>query len=748
MILYYPIKNRDDIEYDCSGTEPAYNGIKNANFPTTPYDSLSVNTDRTSVPVAVYHVSSKNSLITIEPNSAFTLPNEFTISFWVYKKKPMSGKEYIFRSTSLGAPIDDFSIYVDTNMNLKVEYGALVSRSLLLQSEKWTFVSVRLGEMEISGNSFKALLLETTTVPVIGTVGSAVIPSKTSSTYGGTTTPVSAVSFTNKKWTLLDNLEGIVSEFRVWDKVLTSEELKNVSTSPILIKTGTEENPHSEFNVEDIREVQTTGYDNNREYIHSKSVSTLSSHMENILDDSFPLFVKNEFFGLNSEENKETASRNTYPNGTLVNTSYATSPKPYTYQEILEEGKTYFVRCSVRVSSDECNKIVVFTDEFTDEPEIEKINPTANINLEISGLVKGGADGKLSIGHIYDTQEKGRELTVSEVLVVDLTTTGIEKFLDDLGIIDWADKENWANNTFKDLHPNNTSGYKNIQNGEDTQIEEEVSITLYPETATHSVSRRRNYTIENIATDKFTTEKTKTGGTSLILEAITKDLADVLLYASIQIKNTDSSSIVVKLVAKSGTTILGDSTPGWTHQETIPANTTKTLSILVKEGWAKGSQVKNISSIEVISSSNFSYGEFILCDLTNNGIEYWLDANNYYTATTSSYVNTLEKKSLWCDKFLTFDKFTSDKASYNMVSPYYLTTTEVAKIGATTDKVGYYDAMDKMTEDDGNTDIILKEDVPNFSLFHSFGNSTDPFGTTPLKGVGVFANTIKEIKDI
>ena len=103
---------------------------------------------------------------------------------------------------------------------------------------------------------------------------------------------------------------------------------------------------------------------------------------------------------------------------------------------------------------------------------------------------------------------------------------------------------------------------------------------------------------------------------------------------------------------------------------------------------------------------------------------------------------------MWCDKFLTTDKFTSDKASYNMVSPYYLTTTEVAKIEATTDKVDYYDAMDKMTEDDGNTDIILKEDIPNFSLFHSFGNSTDPFGTTPLKGVGVFANTIKEIKDI
>ena len=210
MILYYPIKDKESVEYDCSGTEPAYNGIKNANFPTTPYDSLSVNTDRTSVPVAVYHVSSKNSLITIEPNSAFTLPSdEFTISFWVYKKKPISGKEYIFRSTSLGALTDDFSIYVDTNMNLKVEYGASVSRSLLLQSEKWTFVSVRLGEMEISGNSFKALLLETTTVPVVGAVGSAVIPSETLSTYVDITDSIPTIPFTNKKWTLLDNLEEI-----------------------------------------------------------------------------------------------------------------------------------------------------------------------------------------------------------------------------------------------------------------------------------------------------------------------------------------------------------------------------------------------------------------------------------------------------------------------------------------------------------------------------------------------------------
>jgi len=760
MILYYPLSAKTDLEYDCSGGETLNNGVR-IGFPTGgPFDSLSTNRDKTSVPVASYYTFTGSSRINLE--DPIIIPEDFTISFWVRKTNTSTRNEYIFKSSG-----QVLSIFIDTSSDLNVVYSSTITRKIPIQIGKWTLVVIRKGNVEISKQSTTetkdVLFIETTTVSGAGNFEpfSTVL----SSSFGGSGMPEitrlnddikielntsmalpSTVSFSTlptSTYSMLESFSGNLSEFRIWNKILTTEELNNLARTAFIIKNvGSGEDVEMEFMAEDIREVENnTGYNRN-DFIHSKSVSALSAHMENIYDDKFDMKISNESFPLSDTvKHIPLNSYNTYNSGTntITNISSGNPFDPYSYQEILKQGNKYFVRVTVSVSSSDCIGISIYS-SISDKKT--QPDPTINTEYTIHTMIEGGENGKLCISHNYSNHIAGREMMIKEILIIEMTDSGIENLIEEFGISDAADKINWGKIVFKDEFPE-------LLPANNYQTEKDVSITLFPLNREHAVSRRKKYIIENIATNKIGAKSTSN---NLILHSFSGDTSDLLIYASVRVINNSSSNISVSMLAKSGTLTVGEQDPGWNDTKTILKNGgTAILSILVKEGWGKGlSNTRTITSIELSSASIFSYDETVISNLSSNGVEYWLDTMNFITNVSypinKRVVNTLEKKVLWCDKFISFNKFTDDIVEYNMLSPHYTLISEAEKLTPITDNNSYYSYLDEMTE--GDDGVVLENDIPNFSFIHSFGNSSNPFGSTSLKGVGVFANTIKEIKDV
>ena len=747
MILYYPISENGNTEYDCSGTEEVNDGGR-TNFPSS-FDSLKTRINRTIVPVSVYHTFTGSSTITT--NRPFDLPEEFTISFWIKRDTPITRTEYIFRSID-----NTFSIFLDTNSRINVSHSSGPSAQKLITLNRWTFITIRQGTVKFSSQDKKVLFIETTTMPDDLDIISPIL----SSSLGGTGFPSIIKNVENlqltlneamtlpeiatlpnqlpKTYKLLELFSGVLAEFRIWDRILTTEEMGMIKSSPFILDTG----DSSKFSVEDIREVEAiTGY-TSTDFIHSKSVSSLSSHMENILTDSFDMEVYNESYEpilANTSRFIAFGSNNYYDTGKLVNKSSGNTSLPYVHQEVLEEGKTYFVKATVSVSNNDCIGVGLFTN--ISEKIISSV-PTINSDCEACAILVGNSNNRVSIYHEYNDFVSNREMTIKEILIVNLTDSGIDNLLEEFGITEVEDKTKWCESTFSS--PVLSSEYK---------ANKLVSVSLKPAGSAHNISRRKKYTIENIAFDKFASFTQKTGTSPATLQALNFDTSDLLLYASVVVNNITSSNITVKMVAKNGTSILSDGESGWIDEKTITPNATVTLSILIKEGWGKNlTNTNRITSIELLSGSNFQYKDFIFCDLTSNDVEYWLDTMNFETVVSypinRRVVNTLEKKTLWCDKFLKPDDFNNNNiVEYTMLSPYYVLESETSKFSGTTNNAEYYDKLDDLTNGTNN-EYILENDIPNPSLVHMFGNSSNPFGGTPLKGIGVFADTISEIKDI
>ena len=82
-----------------------------------------------------------------------------------------------------------------------------------------------------------------------------------------------------------------------------------------------------------------------------------------------------------------------------------------------------------------------------------------------------------------------------------------------------------------------------------------------------------------------------------------------------------------------------------------------------------------------------------------------------------------------------------------MLSPYYVLESETSKFSGTTNNAEYYDKLDDLTNGTNN-EYILENDIPNPLWFICLGTVQTRLGEPQIKGIGVFADTISEIKDI
>jgi hypothetical protein len=299
----------------------------------------------------------------------------------------------------------------------------------------------------------------------------------------------------------------------------------------------------------------------------------------------------------------------------------------------------------------------------------------------------------------------------------------------------------------------------------------------------YPMSRRKNYTANNIAKNLYNT--TPLTITSYGIYARTDfydfpsnfDSADSLIYISMKLKNNSSFSVNATILARdiTGSTIgfySGDTTGDALENKTLLAGETKVFSLAIHLGWIQPTASKTkIGSITI--SANASTGEqtpvlleardFVICNLTHDGITQWLDDMSFSTDIYKKpngfiYSSALEKKLLWCDTYLQFEKFVDRKATYSMLNPMYTLKSEEAihqgfvdTAGAT----GHTAYINSMTDKQILVSAGLQEDSPITEVdffpvgwIHRSGNLSGSLSLPVRYGVGLVSGKLTEIKDI
>lgn len=492
MYLYYPLLNPDDKIYDCSGTESIIKDASTTNFPTSVTDGLNFNAETTSIPVSSYFVFSGTSKI--ESDSAITMPSNFTITFWLRKTTINSSQQIIFRAGG-------FKIYT-LSTNLHVEYNG-TSYSIPIMTGKWGFFSIRQGEVDVYNYNLTSLIqsdkrilhitssfIDNSTTPINYISNSSsggydqanIFPT----IYDQTTLSLMGISNISKPYVFSRNLLNIVEksslfnsdivgnkffllegfsdtlcEFRIWDKLVDDYKTRVIERgSYIFISDGdiTQNLTNVKIRIESIREANKIDdgidYDGNKSiFMHSQSISTLSTHNETLSGVLFPVEVKNESLPPNSlalnqmgissgQESYIFANDPSSTNQYLPITNYFLANTTLSNSAYVQEknfngipDNLYFAQVAVSVDSSRCSSIEIFSDNSDSNYTVIKESPEQLEDIIIFGIIKMNSNGEFYIKHNYPSDQQGtaKSLIVKSILLINISENGISDFFDNNG---------------------------------------------------------------------------------------------------------------------------------------------------------------------------------------------------------------------------------------------------------------------------------------------------------------------------
>ncbi len=298
----------------------------------------------------------------------------------------------------------------------------------------------------------------------------------------------------------------------------------------------------------------------------------------------------------------------------------------------------------------------------------------------------------------------------------------------------------------------------------------------------YPASRRKDYTINNIAKYLYDTEPLPISSFGSYARSDfyalpdNFDSADSLIYIAMKLKNNSAFPIGARIIARDETgstigTYSGDSGGDAVQEQSLSVGEEKVFSLAIHLGWIQ--PVANKNKIKSITIQGYSDGvntpllleasDFVICNLTHDGIAQWLDDMNFSTDVYKKpngfiYSSAIEKKILWCDKHIKFEDFVDRKKTFSLLNQMYVLKTEEAIHQGFIDAmgtIGHSNYINSMTDKQILIDAGLQSDIPitetdffPVGWVHRSGNLSGSLSLPVRYGVGLVSGKLTEIKDI